>query len=169
MKKKAIILVGILIISSIFMISAGANYSQTISQNQCLGKGPGVTAADTFFVFTDVPKRPVGDGTLTVSVLGDYDSNLEYIDVIVEGTTIGRWVPGTQCPVSLLTKTFTVTQSQLLQWASDGKVEVTLVQGPDVNCFCSTNTNNVTLEYTGVNNSLPMNWIIKKFGLGKEK
>ena len=147
------------------MISAGANYSQTIEQNQC---SAGSDAIDTFFVFTDAPKRPVGDGTLTVSVLGDYNSQDEYIDVIVEGTTIGSWVPGTQCPASLLTKTFTVTQSQLQKWASDGKVEVTLVQGPDVNCFCTTNTNIVTLEYTGTNNSLPMNWIMKKFGLGNK-
>lgn len=169
MKKKAIILAGILIISSIFMISAGANYSQTISQNQCSGS---YDADDTFFVFTDVPKRPIGDGTLTVSVLGDYDDDDEYIDIIVEGKTIARWVPGAQCPESHLTKTFTVTHSQLLQWAADGKIEVKLVQGPDVNCFCGTNINIVTLEYEGTGTakkSLPMDWIIKKFGLGKEK
>lgn len=169
MKKKAIILIGILIVSSIFMISAGANYNKTISQNQCPGSNHPDYANDTFFVFTDVPIRPIGDGTLTVSVLGDYNSqSSEYIDIIVEGTTIARWVPGYQCPESHMTKTFTVTQSQLLKWTADGKIEVKLVQGPDVNCICDTNINIVTLEYRGVNNSLPMDWIIKKFGLGNK-
>ena len=161
-------MIGILLISSIFIISAGANYSQTISQTQCPGGYYESYVDDTFFVFTDVPIRPTGDGTLTVSVIGDYNSQTEYIDVIVEGTTIGRWIPGEQCSSGLLTKTFTVTRNQLLQWASDGKIEVTLVQGPNVNCICSNNINIVTLEYTGANNSLPMNWVMKHFGLGKD-
>jgi len=51
MKKKAIILIGILIISSIFMISACANYSQTIEQNPCPGGSGQSYANDTKFVF----------------------------------------------------------------------------------------------------------------------
>ena len=198
MKKKAIILIGILIVSSIFMISAGANYSQTIEQNQCPGGHSQSNAVDTFFVFTDVPRRPIGDGTLTVTVRGDYDYygsiGSEALDVIVVCTSLGVWLPGWQCSYSLITKTFTVTQSQLLQWSKDGKIEVKLVQGASrpgdnlknnqVNCFCAEseydyeggcnpaecgNINIVTLEYRGVNNSLPMNWIIKKFGLGNKE
>jgi len=170
MKKKAIILVGILIISSIFMISAGANYSQTISQNQCPGGTIQSYANDTEFVFTDVPKRSVGDGTLTVSVLGDYSyPPSEYIDVVVEGTPLGRWAPATcDCCGTVGETTFTVTREQLRDWAKDGKIEVTLVQGGEVNCFCSTNINIVTLEYEGTNKSLPMDWIMKKFGLGNK-
>lgn len=200
MKKKAIILVGILIISSIFMISAGANYSQTITQYTCEGVVYffDVAAKDTVFVFTGVPKNPAADGTLTIRVRGDYGgfspgSYSELIEVIVEGTSLGNWLPGQDCSYSLLTKTYTVTQQQLSEWAADGKIEVTLVQGgseySDINsvqCICAYdeyygpyeggcsaaecgNINIVTLEYTGANNSLPMNWIIKKFGLGKEK
>jgi hypothetical protein len=161
MKKKAIILLGILIISSIFMISAGANYTQTLSENPCQGG-----MHNPVLQFTQTP-RPSGDGTLTVSAIGDYNAQSEWIEVIIEGTSLGQWVPGVQCG-GFRTKTYTVTRSQLLQWASDGKIEVTLVQGPSVNCICSTNTNNVTLEYPGANNSLPMNWIIKKFGLGNK-
>ncbi|HOC77490.1 MAG TPA: hypothetical protein PKO31_02225 [Methanofastidiosum sp.] len=201
MQKKAIILIGILIISSIFMISAGANYSQTITQYPCEGvvniyQIP--SAKDTIFVFTDVPKNPTGDGTLTIKVRGDYmDFQLgmysELIEVIVEGNSLGTWLPGQDCSYSLLTKTYTVTQSQLREWAADGKIEVTLVQGgseySDINnvqCFCAEsnwysyedgcdptvcgNINIVTLEYEGTNKgALPMDWILKKFGLGKEK
>ncbi len=187
MKKTAMILMGILMISSIFMIGVGANYSQTIEQNQCLG-GPEY-ANDTFFVFTDVPTNPTSGGTFTIKVKGDYccyggyRSFSEAIGVVVEGTSIGAWLPGYDCPSNFLTKTFPVTQDQLRQWASDGKIEVKLVQGAalypadegtvysDVNCFCTQNINIVTLEYQGTNISkaLPMNWIMKKFGLGKEK
>ena len=178
------------------MISVGANYSQTISQNQCPGGSSQSYASNTEFVFTDVPKRPMGDGTLTVRVRGDYDFGREPpggvsegISVVVEGVVIEPlWVPETQCSFGLLTKTFILPQEKLREWATDGKIEVTLVQGGigylnEVNCFCSArgtyeggcpaaecgNINIVTLEYTGANNSLPMNWIIKKFGLGKEK
>ncbi|OQC18164.1 MAG: hypothetical protein BWX72_00225 [Firmicutes bacterium ADurb.Bin080] len=190
MKKKAIILVGILIVSSIFMISAGANYNKTISQNQCPRVPSQNDADDTFFVFTDVPIRPIGDGTLTVKVKGDYccyggggEGRVfsEAIGVVVEGTSIGAWLPGQDCPLDFLTHTFIVTQSQLREWARDGKIEVKLIQGAalypedegivysEVNCFCDTNINIVTLEYSGTNNSLPMNWIMKKFGLGNKE
>lgn len=197
MKKKAIILVGILVISSIFIISAGANYSQTISQNPCPGGSEQSYANDTEFVFTDVPKNPTGDGTLTIKVRGDYmdfdpDYYSELIEVIVEGTSLGTWLPGGDCSYSLLTKTYTVTQQQLSKWAADGKIEVTLVQGGseysdinDVQCFCGYgdygpyedgcdpevcgNINIVTLEYEGTNKgTLPMDWIMKKFGLGNK-
>mgnify|MGYP006906715920 CR=1 FL=1 len=200
MKKKAIILVGILIISSIFMISAGANYSQTITQYPCEGVVDlyDIAAKDTVFVFTDVPKNPTGDGTLTIRVRGDYGDFYpgdysELIEIIVEGTSLGTWFPGQDCSDSLLTKTFTVTQQQLRGWAADGKIEVTLVQGGseysdinDVQCFCGYedygpyeggcpaaecgNINIVTLEYEGTNRSkaLPMDWIMKKFGLGNK-
>jgi hypothetical protein len=69
----------------------------------------------------------------------------------------------------------------LREWARDGKIEVKLIQGAalypedegivysEVNCFCDTNINIVTLEYSGTNNSLPMNWIMKKFGLGNKE
>jgi hypothetical protein len=193
MKKKAIILAGILIISSIFMISAGANYSQTISQNPCPGSYSQEHADDTFFVFTDVPTNPTGDGTLTVKIKGDYDGyDYERVGVVVEGNFLG-FVPESgyydDCLCEFFTREFTVTQKQLRDWAMDGKIEIALVQGygydgqHDVNCFCGPedycssscgdqvcgNIHVVTLEYTGGKKSLPMDWIIKKFGLGKEK
>jgi len=198
MKKKAIILIGILIISSIFMISAGANYSQTITQYPCEGVVDlgAIAAKDTVFVFTDVPKNPTGDGTLTIRVRGDYGDFYpgyysELIEIIVEGTSLGTWLPGQDCFYSLLTKTFTVTQEQLRGWAVDGKIEVTLVQGGseysdinDIQCFCGYgdygpyedgcdpevcgNINIVTLEYEGGTKALPMDWIMKKFGLGNK-
>ena len=193
MKKKAIILIGILIVSSIFMISAGANYSQTIEQNQCPGGHSQSNAVDTFFVFTDVPRRPIGDGILTVKIKGDYNGHeYERVGVVVEGNFLG-FVPESgyydDCLCEFLTREFTVTQQQLREWTMDGKIEITLVQGygyagqHDVNCFCGPegycsdscggqvcgNINIVTLEYRGVNNSLPMDWIIKKFGLGNKE
>jgi hypothetical protein len=166
------------------MASAGANYSQTISKNQCDGN-PSL-ANDTEFVFTDVPKNPTTDGTFTIKVKGDYccygEGYSEAIGVVVEGTSIGAWLPGEDCPLDFLTHTFIVTREQLREWAADGKIEVKLVQGvalypadegavySDVQCFCSENINIVTLEYGGTNNSkaLPMQWIMKKFGLGNK-
>ena len=175
------------------MISAGANYSQTISQNQCSGLHFDDNAKDTEFIFTNVPVASE-DGTLTVSIQGDYGGfTSERVGVVVEGEFLG-YVPesGTynDCLCYLLTRNFTVTRQQINQWNADGKIEVTLVQAYGtnnnlINCHCGVNycdcgedlskcgnINIVTLEYevTGTaKKSLPMNWIIKKFGLGKEK
>ena len=165
MKKKSIILIGFLMLSFVFMASASANYNQTISKNQCEGNPS--YAYDTVFEFTQTP-RPSGDGTLTVSVRGDYNwIGAEDIYVIVEGTSLGQWFPGGRC--STVTKTYTVTKNQLVQWSADGKIEVTLEQDWDVNCdVCSNNINIVTLDYPTANNSLPMQQFMKMLGLGKK-
>jgi len=165
MKKKSIILIGVLLISFIFMASATANYTQTLSENPCQGG-----MHNPVLQFTQTP-RPGGDGTLTVSAIGDYSSGNSYetIEVVVEGTTLDTWNPGAQCG-GLLTKTYTVTKSQLLQWSADGKIEVTLIQGASVGCFCDNREINiVTLEYPTGSNSLPMQQFMKILGFGKKK
>jgi len=174
MKKKSIILIGLLMISFIFMASATANYSQTIEKDPCGGGTQDSAITNPLFIFTQAP-TPSGDGILTVSVIGDYDYTYEWIEVMVEGTSLGQWVPGQQCSCSLLTNTYPVTRNQLLQWASDGKIEVTLVQGPSVDCFCNDSwycspiRNIVTLDYPGTNNSLPMQQFMKILGFGNKK
>lgn len=162
--KKSIILIGVLLISFVFMASASAKYSQTLSDNPCQG---GIH--NPVLQFAQLQK-PGGDGTLTVSAIGDYNSQSEWIEVIIEGTSLGQWIPGEQCSLGLLTKTYTVTRNQLLQWSADGKIEVTLVQGPNVNCLSCPNgeINTVTLEYP-TTGSLPMQQFMKILGLGKKK
>lgn len=175
MKKKSIILIGVLLISFVFMASASANYSQTIEKDPCGGSTNDSAIINPVFIFTQAPS-PSGDGILTVSAIGDYSAGNtnEYIEVVVEGTSLGQWIPGAQCSCSLLTNTYPVTRNQLLQWASDGKIEVTLVQGPSVDCFCNDSSycspirNIVTLDYPGTNNSLPMQQFMKILGLGKK-
>ena len=164
MKNKSIILIGVLMISFVFMASASAKYSQTIEKDPC----PMGSAVTTEFAFANTPS-PGGDGTLTISAIGDYDSEFEYLDVIVEGTTLSpRWIPGQQCGANLRTTTYTITRSQIIQWMADGKIEVRLLQGPSVGCFCENREINiVTLEYpTG--SSLPMQQFMKILGLGKK-
>ena len=183
MKKSAIILVGILIISSVFMISAGATYKQTIIKELVCEDEEG-GAYDTEFIFTDVPAT--GTYTLTVSIKGDYNGydEDEYVEIFIEGTSFGVLPEGYnwdwQCSCEFLTKTVTLTKAQISQWMADGKIVVTLKQGEDVDCFCGDddcncedtskcgNINIVTLESSGASNSLPMDWIIKKFGLGNK-
>jgi hypothetical protein len=165
-KKKSIILIGLLMLSLVFMASAGASYSQTLSDDYCQG---GITH-DSVFQFTQTPK-PGGDGTLTISAMGDYSyPPEEYIEVVVEGTSLGIWAPSTcDCCGTLASTTFAVTRSQLLQWSSDGKIEVTLIHNYEVNCFCSVNRNTATLEYPGaVNNSPPMQQFMKILGFGQK-
>ncbi len=164
--KKIIILIGVLMISFVFMASASAKYSQTIEKDPC----PMGSAITTEFVFVNTPS-PGGDGTLTISAIGDYDNDSEYIDVIVEGTTLSpRWFPREQCGANLRTTTYTITKSQIFQWMADGKIEVKLVQGPNVGCFCDNREINiVTLEYPTGTSSLPMQQFMKILGLGKEK
>ncbi|HNR43900.1 MAG TPA: hypothetical protein PKH80_01930 [Methanofastidiosum sp.] len=187
MKKKSIILIGVLLISFVLMASASANYSQTISKDQCEGRTTG-EAVDTLFEFTQAP-TPRGDGTLTVSIQGDYSgATSERVGVLVEGEFLG-YVPESgyydDCLCYLLTRTFTVSQQQLSKWKADGKIEVTVVQAygtsSNVDCFCKTeycscgdyskcaHINEVTLEYQGANNSLPMQQFMKILGFGKEK
>ena len=165
MKIKSMILVGILLISSIFMISAGANYSQTIEKDPC----PMGSAIATEFVFVDAP-NPGGDGTLTISAKGDYDYSSEWIEVIVEGTSLGKWFPGEQCGANLSTTTYILPRSKISNWMVDGKIEVRLVQGPGVDCFCdNTEINIVTLEYPTGSNSLPMQQFMKILDFGKKE
>ncbi|HOC77517.1 MAG TPA: hypothetical protein PLO36_02985 [Methanofastidiosum sp.] len=187
MKKNAIILIGLLMISFVFMASASASYRQTIVKElECEDEDE--EAYDTEFVFTNVPAT--GPYTLTVSIKGDYNGfdEDEYVKIFIEGTSFGVLPEGYnadwQCSCGFLTKTVTLTQAQISQWMTDGKIKVTLKQGYNVDCFCGesanksdckcgdiskcTNTNMVTLESSGANNSLPMDWILKKFGLGKK-
>jgi len=108
---------------------------------------------------------------LTISAIGDYSygNSNETIEVVVEGTSLGIWNPGVQCG-ELRTKTYTVTKSQLLQWSADGKIEVTLIQGSSVGCFCDNREINiVTLDYPSASSSLPMQQFMKILGLGKKK
>ena len=162
--KKSMILVGVLIFSFVFMASATANYTQTLSENQCQG-----VKHDPVLQFTQTP-RPAADGTLTVSAIGDYSfgNSNETIEVVVEGTSLGVWNPGVQCGSGLLTKTYTVTKSQLLQWSADGNIEVTLIQGSSVDCFCGNEINIVTLDYPTASSSLPMQQFMKILGLGNK-
>ena len=183
MKKKAIILVGVLLISFVFMGSASASYRQTIIEElECAYGSDG--AYDTEFIFTNVPAT--GAYTLTVSIKGDYNGydDDEHVEIFIEGTSFGVLPEGYnddwQCSCEFLTKTVTLTKSQINQWMADGKIVVTLEQGEDVDCFCGEegcvcgdnskcgNINMVTLESSSAKNSLPMDWIMKKFGLGKK-
>jgi hypothetical protein len=189
MKKHAIILIGVLLISFIFMASASAAYKQTIVKElECEDEEYEEEAYDTEFIFTNVPAT--GPYTLTVSIKGDYNGYNagEYVEIFIEGTSFGVFPEGYngdwQCSCEFLTKTVTLTQAQVSQWMSDGQIVVTLEQGFDVDCFCGedswddmckcgdtskcTNTNMVTLESSGASNSLPMDWIMKKFGLGNK-
>jgi len=161
------------------------NYDREISKNLICEDGED-NAYDTEFIFTNLPVA-TGNGTLTVKIKGDYNGydDDEYVEVFVEGTSLGVFPEGEnkdwQCSCEFLTRTFTVTQAQINQWAADGRIEVTLVQGEDVDCFCGeedcqcednskcTNTNMVRLKYPGgAKKSLPMDWIMKKFGLGNK-
>ena len=185
--KKSIIFVGVLLILFVLMASAGANYNQTISKDQCEGRTSG-DAVDTLFEFTEVP-TPRGDGTLTVSIQGDYSGDpSERVGVLVEGEFLG-YVPESgfydDCLCYLLTRNFTVTQQQINRWKADGKIEVTVVQAygtssDDVECFCKTeycscgdfskcaHINEVTLEYQGANNSPPMQQFMKILDFGQK-
>jgi hypothetical protein len=90
MKKKTFILIGVLLFLSLFLVSATTDYSQTLSEDYCAGG-----RHNPVLEFTQTPK-PGGDGTLTIKARGDYSyPSLEYIDVVVEGTNLGRWAPNT--------------------------------------------------------------------------
>jgi len=161
------------------------NYDREISKNLICEDGED-EAYDTEFIFTNLPMA-TGNGTLTVKIKGDYNGydDEEYVEVVVEGTSLGVLPEGFsedwQCSCEFLTRTFTVTQAQINQWAADGRIEVTLVQGEDVDCFCGEyecdcednsqcgDINIVRLKYPGgAKKSLPMDWIMKKFSLGNK-
>lgn len=176
MKKKAIILIGVLLISFVFMASATANYSQTIEKDPCNGQSE-IHTIPLLYQFTQPPK-PAGDGTLTISIRGDYGGSGEYATVVVEGTTLGAWGgnSSTDCLCELQTTTFSISKEQISLWRADGVIEVTLTQSDIVDCFCNRSEsypcgsiNVVTLDYPGANNSLPMQQFMKILGLGKEK
>jgi len=175
MKKNAIILVGVLLISFVLMASTGANYTQTIEKDPCDGQSE-IHTIPLLYKFTQPPK-PAGDGTLTISIRGDYGGSGEYVIIVVEGTTLGTWGgnSSTDCLCALQTTTFPISKEQISQWRADGVIEVTLTQSDIVDCFCNRSEsypcgiiNIVTLDYPGANNSLPMQQFMKILGFGKK-
>ena len=72
-----------------------------------------------------VPTNVTGNGSLDVSLLGDFGGANEALQVSVEGTVLGlAGTPGTNC-TSTSTDTFTIPAATLAAAAADGTVSIT--------------------------------------------
>jgi hypothetical protein len=87
---------------------------------------------------------PSGDGTLTVTVDGDYNSSSEYADVYVEGTLLATINPTVTGPT---TESYTLPMVDLVGYASDGLVTVVVDNSPAVNPGYGADLHTVQLTY----------------------
>jgi len=147
--RKSMISIGlaiIVLVAGSFYARAGGTYSQT---STIVYTTDHATTTHTFTNIPGAPQHPPSDGTLTVSVRGDYNSSSEYADVYVEGTIIGtNQGPAIQCDSNWETVSFTVTSAQLSAWAADGQIVVEVRNSSDVGYFCSYNQHQVTITYS---------------------
>lgn len=119
---------GILGISVFFAAAADA---------QTIGFGPQNNPTDgavTTFGLV-VPAGDTGDQQLTVAYAGDLDSASEFIEVFVDGASVGILNGGAQCRGSQ-SDTLTVPDAIYTAAAADGSVDVAFDASPGVNAFC---------------------------------
>lgn len=86
------------------------------------------------FSFDVTGFTPAGDGTLTVTAIGDIAPIAsEFYTIALEGTdlapTVGSTTDAVQCDTTGVTEVFTILQADLEAAAGDGTVEVTATAG----------------------------------------
>ena len=78
-----------------------------------------------------------GDAILTVSVRGDFDYSSEYASIYIEGNLLGKNNGGlSQCSSTYKDVNFTISQSNLVQYAGDGQIEIKVENSSAVG-YCS--------------------------------
>jgi hypothetical protein len=85
---------------------------------------------------TNVPPVPLGSATIEFFYRGDLDAatSTEYFDLIDEnGSTIGRSNAATQCNPNYQSRTFTIPQATITNWAADGTIQFRFNAGTGVN------------------------------------
>lgn len=102
-----------------------------------------VSDATTIHTFS-VPTSSQGDGTLTVTVDGDYNSSSEYADIYIEEDLLGTINPTVNGPT---TESFTIPGIDLEGYLGDGMVEITVDNSPDVETGYGNDFHSVQLSF----------------------
>ena len=125
------------------MISA--SYDQTLTK-QFSGSG-----AQVSFDFLSVPAVGAKNMKITTWWWGDYNSGSENGTVYVDGKSIGQvGGSGAQChgTNSPGTRSFTISESDALNWTKDGKMQVRIQNTGSVGSFCNPNQLRVRIEFS---------------------
>jgi hypothetical protein len=93
----------------------------------------------------------VGDGELTVTIDGNYYSNDEYAEVYIEGDFVGTLNPNFN---GAFTQNFTIPESNLNNYLSNGTVSVSVNNSPQVDPWYANDFHTVRLTYSGAGDSL---------------
>ncbi len=68
---------------------------------------------------------------LNITINGDFNSDIEYVDIFVDGTSIGQMNPSVNN--TDVTQSFVLGGSDVANWLSDGEIQVTLDNSVQVN------------------------------------
>lgn len=127
--------------SAVAMILVFAAWGQWATA-QTFDFGPKVTNVDggaISIVFGSLPREGHGDTSLNVTFFGDLggpQGHLEYLDVLVDGTNVGRLFGTNQCG-SAVKETILIPTAVMQAAAADGTVEILFDASADVGAFCS--------------------------------
>ncbi len=98
------------------------------------------TTIHTFYT----PTLACEDGSLTVTIDGDYNSSFEYADIYIEGDLIGTINPSVNGPT---TDSFTIPEIDLNNYLNDGICVVTVDNSPDVDPGYGNDLHTVQLKF----------------------
>ncbi len=132
------------------ILAAGLACAATASQAVTIDFGPTSSgAADPLITFTglSVPTTVTGNATLSLTVRGDLNAGNEYLDVSLDGFSLGRLFDGNpnndlfdlhpdvgnQSRSNLIT-TATILNTDFAPLISDGVLNLTFDFSPSVNC-----------------------------------
>ncbi len=90
------------------------------------------------------PSFACGDGALTVTIDGDYNSSYEYADIYIEGDSIGTINPDVNGPT---TDSFIIPAIDLNDYLSDGMCVVTVDNSQDVDPGYGNDLHSVQLRF----------------------
>ncbi len=117
--------------------------------------GSGATTQHPFTVV--VP--PVGEGTLRLTVNGDYGSSSERANVFLEGVLVGT-LGGAGSDCTPLEASFPIDADALAAAAQDGIIEIRVTDTFSVNAFCAVNTHSVELKYSAGSGNLDFGTVL---------
>lgn len=95
-----------------------------------------------------VPTAATSDATFNIQIQGDFSfPSSEFVDIVIEGVTIGQHNPGTGDCGGLGTEDFTIPLSSLSGIVADGQVDIDITPGSGVNDFCNPVEVTLTITY----------------------
>ncbi|MEM7105954.1 MAG: HYR domain-containing protein, partial [Bacteroidota bacterium] len=120
-----------------------SNYNVTLASIELQNTGDALT-----FTFPGTPTGATSNATLTVFTRGDVDLSSEFYAISGEGATfIGNTSNGTQCNTAYTSNSYSISQTNINNWAADGSITIIADAETAVNNICTEDDVYMTLSY----------------------